>query len=357
LTAAQKSWVQAHGAIRLGFDASFAPIAFTNVAGGFDGLAADVTHVVTNKVGLIAAYQEGGSFADVFNRARLGELDVVVASARNAGRTGDFDFVGPFLSVPTVVVAASDRSPAAGLDESGTTRVALLKEHFLIPLLRSRYPRLKLEEYDTQAEAMRAVRRGEADLALGNMKVVDQLIEREHQGALRLFGVVPQGDSELYFAVRKSLPELAPVLRVALDSVTPGEMAEIESRWLQTKYSVGVPWARVILISAAFISFASLIVGSFWYSNRRLRLAQVALRSAHHLAEEQASARAGFIAYLSHELRGSLSGLAGGCKCWSQAAFQRTNDSPFSAPWGGRRPGCWSFASERSILNAPFRGH
>ena len=42
LTAAQKSWVQAHGAIRLGFDARFSPIAFTNVAGGFDGLAAEV---------------------------------------------------------------------------------------------------------------------------------------------------------------------------------------------------------------------------------------------------------------------------------------------------------------------------
>jgi two-component system, NarL family, sensor histidine kinase EvgS len=312
LSAAQKGWVKAHGAIRVGFDAGFSPIAFKNATGGFDGLAADITRALTAKVGLIGAYQEGASFAEVFERARRGELDVVVAAARNPERARDFDFVGPFISVPTVIVASNDSDLDVGLDGPGPKRLALLKEHFLIPLLRSRHPRITLQEYASQAEVLGAVRRGQADLAIGNMKVVNQLIEAGHQGALRTVGIVPNGDSELYFAVRKTLPELAPVLRTALDALRPAEMAAMEGRWLRAEYSSGVPWARVLMAAAGALTLASLVIGSLWYGNRRLRLAQGALDTARRVAEEQAGARAGFIAYLSHELRGSLGGLAAG---------------------------------------------
>ena len=312
LSEAQRAWVKGHDSLRLGFDAQFAPIAFANLAGGFDGMAADFTRAVAAKVGLIIAVEEGGSFADVYARAQRGELDVVVAAARNLERARDFDFVGPFLRVPTVIVASSDRDVDAGLEAPGRRRLALLRQHFLAPLLRSRHPNLELLPYDTQADVLQAVRRGDADLAIGNMKVVNHLLETRHAGALRTIGTVPQGESELYFAVRKSLPEMAGVLGAGLDAMTPAERAEIENRWLRVQLTEGVPWARVLALGLGGAAVASLVIGSLWLANRRLRQAQGALAQAHGLAEQQVAARAGFIAYLSHELRGSLAGIAGG---------------------------------------------
>jgi signal transduction histidine kinase len=312
LTPAQQAWVKDHAGIRLGFDAGFAPIAFKNMAGGFDGLAADITRTLARKIGLIVTFENGGSFADVFEQARHGDLDIVVAAARNAERVRDFDFVGPFLRVPTVVVATVDRDMGAGLDVPGRLRLALLRQHFLIPQLRSRHPNLVLREYDSQAEVLQALRTGQADLAIGNMKVVNQLLEQRHTGALRIVGTVPQGDSELYFAVRKSLPELALILRVALDAMTPAELADLENRWLRVEWTEGVPWQRVLLLGLGAGAIACVVVGSLWLGNRRLRLAQRTLETARHVAEEQVAARAGFTAYLSHELRGTLGGLAGG---------------------------------------------
>jgi two-component system, NarL family, sensor histidine kinase EvgS len=312
LNAAQQSWIRDHGSVRLGFDADFAPIAFANRAGGFDGLAADITRAMAAKVGVIVALEEGGRFADVYDRARRGELDLIVAAARNAERSRDFDFVGPFLRVPTVVVAANERGFSNGLDAPGAQRLALLRRHFLIPVLISRHPNLKLQEYDSQAEVLQAVRRGEADLAIGNMKVVTQLLEARHAGALQVIGIVPDGDSELYFAVRNTMPVLAGVLRAGLDALTPAERAEFESRWLRVQWSEGVPWARVLLIGVVGLLLAAGVIGVLWWSNRRLRLAQQTLQRATRLAEEQADARAGFIAYLSHEMRGALGGIVGG---------------------------------------------
>jgi two-component system, NarL family, sensor histidine kinase EvgS len=321
LSEAQQAWIKQRGALRLGFDSEFAPIAFANIAGGFDGLAADLTRAMAAKVGLLVALEQGGTFADIYERAQRGDLDMIVAAARNEERLREFDFVGPFLRVPTVVVAPIGRDLALGLESPGSLRLALLRKHFLMPQLSSRYPRLKLVEYGSQAEVLQALRSGEADLAIGNMKVVNQLLEDQHAGALHTVGVVPRGESELYFGIRKSLPELAPVMRVALDALTPKERADIESRWLRVQWSDGVPWARVIAFGSIAAAIAALVIGALWWSNRRLRQAAAALQQARVLAEEQTAARAGFVAYLSHELRGTLGGLSSGLGLLAQGAW------------------------------------
>ena len=158
-------------------------------------------------------------------------------------------------------------------------------------------------------------------MAIGNMKVVNQLMEAGHIGALRTIGVVPQGDSELYFAVRNTKPELAQVLRAGLDAIPPTERADIERRWLRVEWTEGVAWPRVLLTTVAIVGVCGLVIFSFWRSNRRLRLAERALDRARRAAEELAAARAHFTAYLAHELRGSLGGFSGGMKLLSSATM------------------------------------
>ena len=101
-------------------------------------MAADLSRAVTAKLGMIVANADGGRFSDVCDKALRGELDVIVAVARNVERSRSFDLVGPFLQVPTVVVAAMGRQMDAGLDTAGRLRVALLRQHCLQPLLHSR---------------------------------------------------------------------------------------------------------------------------------------------------------------------------------------------------------------------------
>lgn len=221
-------------------------------------------------------------------------------------------FVGPLLRVPTVIVAAGDQFLGEGLDGRGARRVALLRQRVLLPVLRSHHPVLRVVEFDTKAEVLQAVRQGEADLAIGNMKVVNLLLEQHHQGALKTGGIVPQGDSELYFAVPRAQPELSAVLRSALDAITPAERHAIENRWLKVEFSAGIPRGRALAIAAAVLLAAGLVVASLWVSNRRLAAATKADEAARRAAEEQGQARVRFTAYLSHELRGTLGGLRGG---------------------------------------------
>ena len=77
--------------IRIGFDARFAPFTVGTGIGGFEGLGADVMRAAADRVGLRIVGQDSGSFADVLDRARRGEVDVVVGMARNAQREAEFD--------------------------------------------------------------------------------------------------------------------------------------------------------------------------------------------------------------------------------------------------------------------------
>jgi signal transduction histidine kinase len=314
LTPAQKEWIKTHRGLRLGYDSSFAPIAFSNRAGGFDGLAADFTRLLAKKAAMIIAYEQGGSFADVYELGLRGDIDVIVAAGRNEERQRYFEFVGPFLRVPSVIVSATDRRFDGDLSGAKGLRVAILRNHFLIPQLRSGFPGLVIEEFPTQSAALYAVRRGEADVGVGNMRVVNALLEAEHEGALRTVGVVPEGDSELYFAVRNTTGELASVLRSAMNAITPAEVAALEARWLQPQLNVGVPWRRVLLWGFAVLSASALIIVLFWFSNHRLRLAQSTLEQSQRIVGEENAARARFTAYISHELRGCLGGIVAGLR-------------------------------------------
>jgi len=318
LTDAERRWVDAHGRIRVGYDAAFAPITLRNDLAQLRGLGADFIRLAAGKVGVTIESETGGSFAEMYQRGLKGEIDVLVGAARTAQRREDFDFVGPFLRVPTGIVTRSPDGPlVTRLGEVGPMRLALLQDHFLIPQLSSRYPAIRLLTFPTQEGALKAVADGRADLAIGNLKVVNQLINDGLTGRVRVTGTLGDADSELYFAVRRDLPELSHLLRKGLDAVSPSEANDIERRWLLGSGTLSMSREQAVRLGALLL--ATLLVLLTWLlllrrGNRRLRQARQIERDARRLAEESTAARGRFISYLTHELRGTIGAIGTGAQ-------------------------------------------
>lgn len=316
LIPAERDWVDHHGRIRVGYDTAFAPITLQTDMTEMRGLGADFMRLAAGKVGLVIESESGGSFADIYQRGIDGDLDVLVGAARSTTRRSHYDFVGPFLRVPTGIVTATENGLlATRLDELGRRRLALLDAHFLIPQLRTRYPSLQLLTFPTQEAVLEAVADGRADAAVGNLKVVNQLINDRFTGRVKVTGTVPDADSELYFAVRRDRPELTRLLRKGLDAVTDDEAREIERRWLVAQPESGVAMLQVLRIVAAGTAVVLWLGTWAWLlrrGNRRLRAARQIELDARRLAEAQTASRGRFLGYLSHELRGTLGAIASG---------------------------------------------
>jgi two-component system sensor histidine kinase EvgS len=308
-------WVQHHGRIRVGYDASFAPVTQRGPLGEFQGFGADMFRLVVEKAGLSIEQELGGSFAEAYARGQRGELDVVVGMARTAQRRADYDFVGPFLSMPSVLVTRSDEHQSvADTSDIGRRRLALLRDHFLLPELRLRHPGLAVVELDRQDQVLAAVAEGAADVGLGNLSVVNELIEQRFAGRVSVSGIVRNGDSELYFGVPRQHPELTRVLSRALDAVNDSEVAQLRARWLAREVPGGLSWRQVLQVGVPVVVVLGGLVLLLWLGKRRLARAHEAEVGARQLAEDSTAARARFLAYLSHELRGTLGAVSAGAE-------------------------------------------
>ena len=326
LTPAEQEWVSRHGNIRIGFDASFSPITSQGDLNDPQGMGIDYLRLVARKTGLAVQREVGSSFADVYARGVAGELDVIVGLVRTPLRRADYEFVGPFARVPTAIVMRDDDSSLiTDTREFGVRKVALLKQHFLIPELRARHPGIHLVELDRQDQVLSAVAEGAADVALGNVKVVNELLERRFGGKLRITGTVAGGDSELYFGVRHEQPELVQILRKGLDAVSESEATAIAQRWLVVTVQPGVPWAKLLAWGGPVLLALLIGMGLLWRSRRDMAEARAIEARGRRLAEDAVATRGRFLAYLSHELRGTLGAVASGAelaKTQRDPAFQ-----------------------------------
>jgi two-component system, NarL family, sensor histidine kinase EvgS len=315
LSPAERDWVLRRGELQAGFDPNFMPFTRAGALGGFEGMGADLLRAAAAKAGLRVAGHHSGSFSKVLDMARDGRVNVVVGMARNPERLAAFHFIGPWAVAPTVVVMPQESGALGGdLDSLGQGRVALLRDHFLLPQIQSRLPSLRLQQYDTQREVLEAVSRGEAEAGIGNAYVVNLLINERYTGSLRINGVVPGGDSELYLAVPKREAELARVLERAYAALSPTELAQIRQQWLLARIEPGLPW-RTLLQWGLPAGLALLAVMTTLYlANRRLRQAHARIEAARRQAEEATAARGRFLAYLAHEVRGGVGGIAAGAR-------------------------------------------
>ena len=315
LTPAERDWVERQGRIRVGFDANFSPITSTGDLSEPQGMGIDFMHLVAAKTGLQIARETGGSFADIYAKGIAGDLDVVVGMVRTPERRANYEFVGPFSRVPTAIVMR-DGDPQLLTDprEFGSRKVALLKQHFLIPELMARHPGIRLVELDRQDLVLAALTEGTADVALGNVKVVNELIERRFGGALRITGTVSGGDSELYFGVRRGHPELTQILRKGLDAVSDTESTAIAQRWMVVNVQPELPWRKLLGWGGPVLLALLIGMALLWRSNRRMAEARAIEARGRRLAEDSAASRGRFLAYLSHELRGTLGAVASGAE-------------------------------------------
>jgi signal transduction histidine kinase len=314
LTPGERAWVEREGDVRAGFDAHFPPFTQAGPLGSMEGLGADILRAVAQKTGLRIVAQTGAAFADVYQAARADRgVNVVVGMARTLQRSAEFIFVGPFSSVATAMVMRSDDQRRwTEPDDMDIGRLGLLREHFLLPRLRLRRPGLKLVEYDSQAEVLEGLVRGDVDAVIGNSAVVSRMIEEQFAGRLLITGVVRDGDSELYFGVPRRHAELARVLDRGLAALTPSELTEFKRRWLFVQVQTGLRWTEVLRWGLPLLLALLAVTAVLSVANRRLRAANAKAQRAHEEAVAATAARGRFLAYLAHELRGSLGGIASG---------------------------------------------
>lgn len=240
LSADEQAWLQQHPVLRLGIDPEYAPIEYVDAAGEYRGMVADYVALVAARLGVRIEPQLGLSWRETYARGVEGEFDLFASVARTPEREDRFLFTDPYAEIASVIVARAEEKRVLDADDLLGMRVALVSGYANSRLLVERLPRMSVLFEPTYLEALKAVSSGVAEASVAPVPIATYLIQRHGLTNLKIAGANPVDTAKVHFMVPRDRAPLAGLLSRALQSITPAEHREIQTRWFNVKLEVGL---------------------------------------------------------------------------------------------------------------------
>ena len=227
----EQAWLNKHPTIKVGIMEAWPPLDFVDERGQAQGIGADLI----KRLNLVldgALEVVPGSWMQLQEQVKSGQLDALLDITPRPERENQFDFTSPYLEIPHVIIAPKDGVMLESEVALQGKRLALERGFGNISYFRQNYPNIKVIEYADTLEALEAVAKGEADAYAGNRAVAIYLIEQQVLLNLKVHGSLKKRGSILAIGVKDGNITLRNILQQALDAVGQEGMREILAKWV-----------------------------------------------------------------------------------------------------------------------------
>lgn len=267
LTPAEQVYLRQYDAVTLCVDPDWAPFESINERGEYVGIAADLLHLVFDRVGLKAELVRTANWDESLEASRTGRCQMLGFLNQTPSREEWLTFTAPIFSDSNVFITREEHpfiaDPANLIHEtivfpSGTS----LEER-----IRSDYPNLTVLTCDSEMEAMDMVSQRKADMTMRSLIVAAYTIKKEGLFNLKIAGKLPDYANLLRIGVTRGAPVLRDILNKGIRSITPQEREAIVNRHVSIQVQTGVDHVLIARIVAGFCLV--LAVGLYW--NYRLK--------------------------------------------------------------------------------------
>lgn len=278
LTTEEKQWIMEHrDSIRIAHAPDWPPMDFLNEQGEPTGMVADYIQLIEKKLGITFVTQQAGSWNEVLEFAKKGQIDVISAGQETPERKSYMYWSSSYLTLETTIIVEKKKKTRLTLDKMAGMTIGVPDGYAIGEFIREQYPYLTLVDVVNSHDGMNKVSFGEIDAMVTEVPNALYLIEKENITNLRLAGVTGfQLNHSM--GIRKDWPLFAQILEKTLGSITPEEHQAIRTRWVRLEttpiYQTPVFWYSVL--GTLFCTL--LIIGTILLWNRTLK-AQVQQRT------------------------------------------------------------------------------
>ncbi|MCP4116645.1 MAG: transporter substrate-binding domain-containing protein [Desulfobacteraceae bacterium] len=232
-TEEEKAFIKAHPVIRVNNEKNWMPFNF-NEKGCPKGLSIDYMDLLSRKTGLRIEYITGPTWNEFLEMIKRKEIDVLNDIVKTADRRKYVLYSKPYVSNPNVIVSRKEDSYET-IDQLFGKTVSFPKGFFYEEVLAKKYPRIRQLTVKDTLSSLKAVLYGKADAAVGQIIILNYLINRHLLAGLNVSGELDMGDHEyanLRIGVRNDWGLLQSILGKAMAGVTVEEMNRIRQKWL-----------------------------------------------------------------------------------------------------------------------------
>ncbi|ROL76233.1 histidine kinase [Pseudomonas protegens] len=287
LTADEQRWIEKNPVVRIGIHRYLPPMSYFDADGNYLGITSDLLTMLEAKTGLSFEIDAQPSFTDLNSAVREGRVQMVADRARNPEREGYLQFTRPYLVGPYMLITRDTPDAPKTLEDMAGKTLLIGSGHSLVPLLRQRYPQIRIKEVQTNFEALTLLREHQADGAVQAEIAVSFNLPRIKEDRLKVNSALNLPLLNESFGIRRDQLELFSIIDKSLRSISPDALTELNNRWRSKAAVVPPSWRdyRTTLYMAGAGALLLLLIALAWgYAMRR----QVSQRErAEHALNDQ----------------------------------------------------------------------
>lgn len=269
LTTEEQAWLSAHPQLRLGVDASWPPFEYRDQEGHYQGLAADYVTLIKDRLGVRVEPIEPVSWSAVLEQARQGKVDLLPGIMSTPERQNFLAFTRPYLDFPIVILAHKGGPQPRDLKELYGLKIAVVEDYAPHELLRTHHPDLNLVALPNVSSTLQALATDKVDAVVGDLASAIWSLRQ-----LKLEGLYVTGETPYRYQLAMAAPleqkVLVGILDKLLADMTPGEISDIQERWVGKVLDHRTLWHDTLTYGLPGLLVLCIVLAVVIRINRRL---------------------------------------------------------------------------------------
>ncbi|MFC4763101.1 ATP-binding protein [Dyella koreensis] len=252
--------------LRIGFLANFPPLSFLDAKGEPTGLAGEYLHRFRD-AGVKFEVIVAKDLAEMKDKIHRGSVDAVMGMPIGTPTLNNvWVFSKSFATVADVIVTREGSYPVRDIHDLGQGRIALSDPDRMAPAVLAQAPNARIVPAHNVYEGLSLVNSGDADAFIGNLAVVDRLVQEHYSGSLHIAAPASIND-ELAFAVRPEYAAATQVFDRMHGMMSQRERASLRGAWMGVEYRSGIDWHATLkwLLPLVLVLLTAALVAAIGY--------------------------------------------------------------------------------------------
>ncbi len=243
LTKKEIGWLYENPTIKISNEDDWPPFDFSK-NGKAKGYSVDLIRNLAKKIGIKIKFINGYTWNELVKQFENGKIDMMHVFPKTADREKKFNFSKPYMDWKlSYIVRDNEKNINSPKDFSGK-KIAAGKGWASTKVLKRKYPKAIVVEYDSNVDMLKALAFGKVDVVIDNISSATYTMTQELLTNLKSGGYIDlsedESDDNFYFASQKNAPQLVSIFSKALNLLTIEEKINLQKKWFGKAIDNGI---------------------------------------------------------------------------------------------------------------------